>query len=74
MEALIPQPVTDMDRRVNRAYELAQEDGLVRWVWVEGEYVVIGVDRPPGVVAVGVHPEGFAMVLAPEAEPPWQES
>lgn len=55
-EALpVPTPVTDFDRHVNRAWELARSDNLPRYVYV---------DRPTGLIFI-------SKALPPESCPKW---
>ena len=60
-----------MDRRVNRAYELACQDGLARFLWWdENNNIPISKVRPERRACVKVDPRGFAIMLAASMEDP----
>lgn len=77
MSDLIPEPTTDVDRRVNDAHRRALRRGRIQWVWEDPNDEYLGLlitdDRPPHSVAVAVSPEGWAMIVAIGASVPWQE-
>lgn len=70
---LIPQPITDVDRRVNAAFVRAVRRGRLQWVWLHADTLVITDQRPASGVAIAVSPERWAMLIAEGAEVPWQE-
>ncbi len=68
---LIPSPTTDLDRRVNRAFEMACQFGERRYVVVkEDDTILIYRGRPQGVPCVVVSPDRYAFMLAAGAEEP----
>ena len=60
---------------MNAAYERATRRERVQWVWLhrESDSLVITDDRPEAGLAIAVHPDGFALVVAEGAEVPWPE-
>lgn len=74
---LIPVPSTDLDRRVNAAFQRARRRGKMQHVWVAGEGndapIVITDRRPPTVNCIAVSPDRWAVWVAAGAPVPWQE-
>jgi hypothetical protein len=79
---LIPHPRNNLDRRVNRALELAAQYGTRQYVWVYeppegGDTILISATRPAfdprtgsGAWAVLAHPAGWALMLRHDADEP----
>jgi hypothetical protein len=75
---LIPNPTNNLDRRVNRALELAAQHGRRQYVWVDAEdRILITTERPAldpqtgaGAWAVLVSPAGWALMLRHDADEP----
>lgn len=72
---LIPFPTTDVDRRVNAAFERAVRRDRVQWVWLHPDLdtLLITDQRPATGVAIAVSPARWALVVAEGAEVPWKE-
>lgn len=60
--------VTDYDRRVLRGLQMAREAGARRYIWVEGEQIMISIARPEGRVVTVCTPDGVAVNLSPDAD------
>ena len=67
---------TRLDERINRAYEIAREEGGRRYVWQRQGFdnILISSDYPQAGWTEGwvviVDPVGFAVIVSPEREEP----